>query len=155
MLTQHAEEIRAGHTLAYKLGVIILEKRKEDIITNTGTQIFKKARASQIDLVPIWTLTATIINRGIHKARLLEFKIAIVPPPLHQIGMHALVVDAFTICGKRFIQPRLQRLIISDAIEPPLMRRFVRRNNDQIVLRVTAIQIKIITADEIKTGKLH
>jgi hypothetical protein len=86
------------------------------------TQRLEETRACQIGFVPVRTLAAAIVNLRIDIAWRLKLEITIAPPPLLEIGINRFVIDTFAVGGERFIEPRLERLIVCDRIEPPLMR---------------------------------
>src|SRR5689334_15514656 len=91
---ENSEEICTCGALARVLSIVILEERKENLVTYPLSQVFEKARTGEINLIPVGTLTASIIDRSIHIARFEKFKITIAPPPFHKIRMDGFIINA-------------------------------------------------------------
>src|SRR5688572_2157867 len=128
MFTQDAEEISPSGAFAQLLSVVILEEREEDLITQTLTQLFEEARASEIHLIPIRALTAAIVDGRVHIACLLELEIAVAPPPIYEIRIHRFIIETFAVGRKCLIEPWFDTLIIHHAVEPPLVGGLMRAN---------------------------
>src|SRR5215216_1386959 len=154
-LVKDTEKICAGSSFTLELCVKVLEKGEEHFIADFLAQSLEEAGAGQIHLIPVGTLTTTIVNGCIHITCLLEFKITVTPPPVDELRVLGLIIDMLTVGGECLIEPRLERLVICHAVEPPLMGGLVCGNEDKIIFRRAIIQVEIVAADEIQTGVLH
>src|SRR3990172_9682668 len=112
-------------------------------------------RAAEVNCVGIWAKPLAIINGNIHKTLWIEEVNAIRPPPRDQIRVIRFVIQALTVCGESLIYPGLDRLIVGNLFEPPLMSSLMRGDEGKVVLRGRIILIVKIAAEVEEGGKLH
>ncbi len=78
--------------------------------------------ATQINRICVQTEGTAVVDAGIHIAGGVEVIHAVTPPPTDIGGIIILIKDAFTVGSQRFIQPRLNGMVVANQPEPPLMR---------------------------------